>query len=74
MKVGLLGFLVVIGLSSLSVKPVDVQSQRKSLESEAAPSTPKRTPRKKNTTPSDQGTIITPAGRRSARLMRKKDA
>mmetsp|Transcript_13442 Transcript_13442/g.24129 ORF Transcript_13442/g.24129 Transcript_13442/m.24129 type:complete len:110 (+) Transcript_13442:110-439(+) len=73
--VGLLGFLLVLGLSKLSARsdPKAVQFDKKS--SAAAPSTPMKTPTKKDGgTPIEEktGTVMTPAGRRSARIARTR--
>lgn len=67
-QIGLIGFLIVIGLSALSVKPE--KSQEDEDANGDAPSTPKRgrTPRESE----KLGTIATPAGRRSARIARTR--
>ena len=69
-QLGLLGFLAVLGLSKLSAREAKVQIDE--------PSTPKKksgvTTRSKSGTPIEQktGTIMTPAGRRSARIARTR--
>ena len=71
-KVALLGFLAVIGLSSMSTKKTkDTDSDDEGDDSDDQPRTPRRTPRKKESGP--LGTIETPAGRRSARIRRRKE-
>jgi hypothetical protein len=69
LQVGLLGFLLVIGLSSLSAKAVKEDSS-------STPSTPPRTPEKGGTPVAKKvGSVMTPGGRRSARIakIRRKE-
>ena len=73
-QLGVVGFLTVIGLSSSkSAKKGTKKSTKK------APATPKRTPSKKEAAATRMaakkgatGSVETPAGRRSARIARKK--
>lgn len=67
-QVGLLFFLIVLGLSKLSAKPHEgkVQFDDKNASTTSAnPSTPKK---KRSGMESPKGTMMTPGGRRSARL------
>jgi hypothetical protein len=73
-QLGLLGFLAVLGLSKLSARNAKVQFDS---DRTAAPSTPQKTPianRSSSGTPLEEktGTVMTPAGRRSARIARTR--
>lgn len=72
----MIGFLIVIGLSAMSVYPETKKESDKTDSAnddngDAAPSTPKRKTRSDESQP--LGTIETPAGRRSARIARRKE-
>lgn len=72
--IGLIGFLIVIGMSRMSaVKDEDknVEFESSSLSS-PAPTTPKRSTRKTTPLSKKEGSVQTPAGRRSARLARTR--
>ena len=71
----MIGFLIVIALSGLSVRPSEKPSDQGDDDDGdddkgKGPSTPRRTPRVKKGT---LGTIETPVGRRSARIARRKE-
>jgi hypothetical protein len=79
-QVALLGFLGVMGLSALSasgskekVAVATTAAASATDGDEEPPSTPKRTPRKKKAGEDPTGTVFTPSGRRSARIMRRKE-
>ena len=70
LQVGLLGFLLVIGMSSLSARAVKENSG-------SAPSTPQKgalgTPEKGGTPVAKKsGSVMTPGGRRSARIAKNR--
>lgn len=75
LQLGVVGFLTVIGLSSS--KSAKKSTTKKTTKK--APATPKRTPSKKEAAATRMaakkgatGSVETPAGRRSARIARKK--
>ena len=74
LQLGVVGFLAVIGLSSSKSAK---KSTKKKKTTKKAPATPKRTPSKKEAAATRMaskkaGSVETPAGRRSARIARKK--
>ena len=72
LQVGLIGFLVVIGLSRLSAKK-DVEKNVQFAESGKISETPVKSPAKP-LTPIEKksGSVMTPGGRRSARLAKRR--
>ena len=75
LQVGLIGFFVVIGMSGLSAKkapvPTPVKAKKKRTPSKSAKSP--RSPRKTSTPINKKtGSVQTPAGRRSARLAKRR--
>lgn len=67
-QLALLAFLALLGISSVTILKPKPESTSKSAA--ADPSTPQRKTRSATT---ETGSIITPAGRRSARLRAKHD-
>ena len=74
-QAGLLGFLIVIGFSRISAQKSPIEEE-KTVQFDA-PSTPVTTRSKSGSTPLEKktGSVMTPGGRRSARLAktRKED-
>ena len=72
-QAGLIGFLLVLAMSRISSKKDEKAVQFEA--SSATPSTPNSTPRKSRGTPIENktGSVMTPGGRRSARLARRKE-
>lgn len=78
LQVGLIGFFVVIGMSGLSAKkapvatPVKAKKKRTPSKSKKSPKSPRSS--RKTSTPINKktGSVQTPAGRRSARLAKRR--
>jgi hypothetical protein len=73
----LIGFFAVVGFSAVAVKKIPTDKNEVDVDAEGeddddSPSTPKR--KSKSNKNEVVGTVMTPAGRRSTRLMAKKEA
>jgi hypothetical protein len=64
-QIALIGFLGVLVFSHFSVRPIPPEDDHDDLD-ETDPKSPSR-----SKDPSERGSVMTPGGRRSARLMKK---